>query len=171
MKKEHFQLLAKYNKETNGKMNAIIETLSEDEWNKVFSGHFKSIHELCSHLFVGDYTWLNRFRPFYTFKSLPENYFQKNLSFQELLFESIGEYVSRRIELDKMIIAFTDELHGDDFEKTVKWTNSKGISFEKKLSVCLIHLSNHETHHRGMISLYLEMLGKENDYSNLYPYG
>jgi hypothetical protein len=28
----------------------------------------------------------------------------------------------------------------------------------------------HKTHHRGMISLYLEFLGKENDYSNLYPY-
>jgi uncharacterized damage-inducible protein DinB len=27
---------------------------------------------------------------------------------------------------------------------------------------------NHQTHHRGMISLYLDMLGKENDFSNLF---
>jgi uncharacterized damage-inducible protein DinB len=26
---------------------------------------------------------------------------------------------------------------------------------------------NHQTHHRGMISLYLDMLGKENDFSSL----
>ena len=34
----------------------------------------------------------------------------------------------------------------------------------------LIHLFNHQTHHRGMISLYLEMLGKENNYNNILPF-
>jgi len=73
--------------------------------------------------------------------------------------------------LDNIILEFVDELEEDDLEKELKWTNSKGIQFEKKLGVCLIHLSHHQTHHRGMISLYLEFIGKENDYSNLYPYG
>jgi uncharacterized damage-inducible protein DinB len=55
MKKKYFELLAKYNRETNGEMNDIIKTLSEEEWNKEFTGFYKSVHKLCSHLFIGDY--------------------------------------------------------------------------------------------------------------------
>ncbi len=30
-----------------------------------------------------------------------------------------------------------------------------------------LHLFNHQTHHRGQISVLLDQLGVENDYSNL----
>ena len=171
MNKSIFELLSKYNKETNNKMNEIIKTLREEDWDKQFSGYYKSIHELCSHIFIGDYTWLNRFRTLGTWKSLGEHYFNKNYSFKEIVFENISEYCTKRTEMDSIIVDFTDEITENDLEKTLEWTNSKGIHFERKLATCLIHLSHHESHHRGMISLYLEFLGKENDYSNLYPYG
>jgi uncharacterized damage-inducible protein DinB len=169
--KKNAELIAKYSKEANEKMNAIIKTLSEEEWNRQFSGHYRSIHELCSHIFIGDYTWLDRFRSLHTSKNLPENYFDKNIGFHEVLFENIPEYVTRRVELDNMLVNFIAELDENDFEKGLQWTTSQGISFEKKLRVCLTHLSYHQTHHRGMVSLYLDFLGKENDYSNFYQYG
>ena len=171
MNKNDFELLAKYNKETNDKMNEIIKILYGEEWNKQFSGYYKSIHELCSHIFIGDYTWLNRFRTLRTFKSLRKQYFNKKYNFQEILFENISEYITKRIEMDNIIIDFVNEITENDLEKTLKWINTKGIQFERKLTTCLIHLSHHESYHRGMISLYLEFLGKDNDYSNLYPYG
>ena len=171
MDKKSLKLMMDYNKSVNENMNNIIKTLSENDWNKYFSGYYKSLHELCSHLFIGDYTWLDRFRTLNKFKILSENYFNKNWSFHEILFENIPEYLIKRTELDNIILKFVDELEEDDLEKEIEWTNSKGIQFEKNLGVCLIHLSHHQTHHRGMISLYLEFIGKENDYSNLYPYG
>ena len=171
MEKEHFLLMAKYNKETNVKMNNIIKNLSEDDWNKQFSGHYKSIHELCSHIYIGDCTWLNRFRTLNEYISLVDNKFYKNINLYETLFESIPEYLEKRIELDAFIIKIIEELEENDLKKILKWTNSKGITFEKKLGVCLLHLSHHQAHHRGMISLYLEFIGKDNDFSNLYPYG
>jgi uncharacterized damage-inducible protein DinB len=73
--------------------------------------------------------------------------------------------------LDEIIISFANELTEHDLERSFDFTNSKGITVHKKLLVYLLHLSHHKTHHRGMISLYLEMLGKENEYSALYPYG
>jgi uncharacterized damage-inducible protein DinB len=171
MDKNNLELLAKYNKETNEKMNNIIKTLSEKEWNKQFSGYYKSIHELCSHIFIGDYTWLERFKLVKNFKTLDNTYFVKNYTFKETLFENIAEYLKKRAELDNIIIDFSNEITIDDLHKKLQWTNSRGKTFEKELEVLMMHLSNHETHHRGMISIYLEMLGKENDYSNLYPYG
>lgn len=170
MGKDYFELLAKYNKETNNKMNGIIKNLSEAEWNKEFSGFFKSIHELCSHLFITDHTWLSRFKSL-NLKSLKGECFNKNYSFKETLFKNIDEYITRRVELDAIMVDFINELTIDDPGKILKWTDSRETAHEKSIGVCLLHLFNHETHHRAMISLYLEMIGKENDYSNLYPYG
>jgi len=52
-------LFARNNKRVNGLMNNIIETLSEEEWDKQFPSYWKSIHELCLHIFTADYDWLN----------------------------------------------------------------------------------------------------------------
>ena len=172
MEKSVFELLMKYNKETNITMNAIISALSEDEWNKQSGGYFKSIHELCSHIFYADYTWLNRFKSFNIFESLKDEYFNKDYDYKDVLFRDIKEYTDSRTELDAVMANFIKELTTDDLDREMKWNNNRtGDSFQKTIGVCLSHVFNHEAHHRGMISLYLELLGKENDFSNLYVYG
>jgi len=170
MDKNIFVLLAKYNKKANEKMNEIIKTLSEEEWNKQFTGFFKSIHELCSHIYGGDRRWLARLNADGKFKSLSNEIIQAEHDPKKLFFESINEYLTKRVELDNIIINFIDEIYGSDLDNKIKWKNAKGVEFTHTLGTGIIHLSHHETHHRGMISLYLEFLGKENDYSNLYIY-
>jgi uncharacterized damage-inducible protein DinB len=64
VEKSIFTAFANYNKRANDQMDDIIKNISEKEWNKQFSSHWKSIHELCSHIFFGNYTWLNKFRLF-----------------------------------------------------------------------------------------------------------
>ncbi len=171
MNTDIFTLLAKYNKEANVKMNEVINSLSEEEWNKEFPGYYKSVHELCSHLFLSDYRWLKRAKAVRTYKSLSDEYFSKDYHPDEIAFSGIAEYIQKRQELDEIMAGFVNELTENDLEQSFEFTNKKGITVNKKLRVYLLHLSHHETHHRGMISLYLEMLGKENDYSSLYPYG
>jgi uncharacterized damage-inducible protein DinB len=171
MGKEHFELLAKYNKGTNGKMNDIIKTLSEEEWNKEFTGFYKSIHGLCSHIFIADYLKWSGIKTIGNFKSLTDDYFNTTYNYEETLFSNINEYLIKRVELDDIILNFINEITDSDLIKMIKFKNNKGIAFEKSIGVILSHMFNHHTHHRGMISLYLEMLGKENDYSGLYVYG
>jgi uncharacterized damage-inducible protein DinB len=168
--KNIFKLLVKYNKEVNEKMNKIIETLSKEEWDKQFSGYYKSIHELCSHIFGGDRRWLLRFITLGEFKSITGSIFNEEHQTNKLLFENIGEYTAERILMDEILIDFVNELSEEDLNREMKWVNSKGKECIHTLGTGLLHLSHHQTHHRGMISLYLEFLGKENDYSNLYPY-
>jgi len=170
MNKSIFELLAKYNKNVNEKMNGIIKNLSEEEWNKRFSGYYKSIHELCSHIFGGDHRWLIKFKRIREFTSLSDKMFDVDYDFHKLFFENIDEYLAERRKMDGILTNFVNELTENDLRTKMKWTNSKGIECIHTLGTGLIHLSHHETHHRGMISLYLEFLGKENDYSNLYLY-
>ena len=170
MDKTFFELMARYNKNANEKMNELIAALSEEEWNRQFPGYFRSIHELCSHIFGGDHRWLKRFKAAGDFKILDKKRFDVDYDFNKLFFADINEYLTERAELDSIIIDFVNELPEDDMNKKVKWTSSKGIDCACMIRTGLIHLSHHETHHRGMISLLLEFLGKENDYSSLFMY-
>jgi uncharacterized damage-inducible protein DinB len=166
----YFELLANYNKEANNLMNNIINTLTEEEWNKQFSAFYKSIHKICSHIYIGDYNWLKRFKLLRNFNCFSDEYLNNNYSFTEVIFSNINEYIKKRINLDNKIIEFVNEITTRDLENILKYQNSKGINFEKRMNGLLIHLFNHETHHRGMISVYLELLGKENDYNNILPF-
>jgi uncharacterized damage-inducible protein DinB len=49
-----------------------------------------------------------------------------------------------------------------DFEKIISYKNTKGDSFEDRLSDILAHVINHGTHHRAQIGQLLKFVGFEN---------
>ena len=168
MTKDIFVLFAKYNKTANEQMDEIIKTLSPEEWDKPLGGYFKSVRSLCSHLYVCDFNWLKRFSKLRDFVVFKEAAFNRDLySFEEVLFKDKGEYLAQRPSLDEKIIAFADELKDADLNSHLKYADSKGNTYERNFGGIILHVFNHQTSHRGMISLYLEMLGRENDFNSL----
>jgi uncharacterized damage-inducible protein DinB len=167
MQKDIFVLWAKYNKAANEKMDAIIKTLSPGEWDKNLGGYFKSVRGLCSHLYICDFNWLKRFSILREFTVLKEAFFNREpYSYTELLFEDMGEYLKKRPELDDKISSFAEELKDGDLNSLLKYTDSRGTIHEKIFGGLVMQSLNHDTHHRGMISLYLEMLGRDNDFTS-----
>ena len=168
MEKKTLVLFAKYNKKVNEKMDEIIKTLSPGEWDKVLGGYFKSVRGLCSHLYICDFNWLKRFSKLRDFNVLKEALFSREpYSFSEVLFNSMEEYLASRPVLDEKIAAFTEELCDGDLNALLKYTDSSGTIYELNFGGLVMHSFNHDTHHRGMISLYLEMLGRDNDFNSL----
>jgi uncharacterized damage-inducible protein DinB len=165
MEKEIFELLGKYNKNSNIQMNNVIKNITEEEWNKKFPSFWKSIHELCSHIFFGDYGWLKFLNSFVKSNSLPDKYFDKEYKWEEIIFEDKDEYFIRRKELDEIIINSINELTNDDLNKLLKMVDWKGETVENKFGAYLMQMFNHGTHHRAVVSLYLDMLGKEHDFT------
>ena len=168
MQKDIFVLFAKYNKTANEKMDQIIRTLSPEEWNKPLGGYYKSVRGLCSHLYICDFNWLGRFSKLRDFAVFKEALFNREpYSYSEVLFEDIADYLAQRLLMDEKIIAFADELNDVDINSVLKYTDPRGNTHERKFGGLVIHCFNHETFHRGMISIYLEMLGRENDFGSL----
>jgi uncharacterized damage-inducible protein DinB len=167
MTTETITLFVRYNHSANEAMNGIIQTLNPEEWEKPLGGFFPSIRSLCSHLYVCDFNWLKRFKNLRSFASLNNSFFDQNYSFKDLLFQDKNEYLAKRPELDKRMLAFVDEVSAADLESILIFTDSQGKTHERKFGGCLLQFLNHETHHRGMISVFLEMLGRENDFSSL----
>jgi uncharacterized damage-inducible protein DinB len=167
MDKTTIKLLAGYNQAANQKMDAVIAALTPEEWDKNLGGFFKSVRELCSHVYICDYILLKRYFTLRDFKLAKDGFFASEYTFKDVLFPAQEEYLAKRPELDKKIIAFSEELAEGDFDKILKFADSKGIPREKNFGGAILHGFNHDTHHRGMISVYLEILGKPNDFNSL----
>jgi len=168
MQKDALVLLAKYNKAANEKMDTVIKTLSSQEWEKELGGFFKTIRATCSHIYVCDFNYLKRFSKLRDFAVLKDPFFDREpFSFTEILFADKGEYLEKRPDLNARLLAFTEELGDDDLGKILKYTDPRGNQLERNFGGLIMHNFNHDTHHRGAISLYLELLGKDNDFNSL----
>ena len=163
------KLLARYNQMANQKMDGIIRNLSNAQWNQEFTGYFKTIKQLCRHIYTGDYIWLKRFGQFREFQFIKDSLFDQNLNYSSKPFVDIADYISKREEMDKKLIMFTGEIAEDDLEKIISFANTKGEMVSKNVGGSILHIFNHQTHHRGMVSIYLEMMGIDNDFSGLLP--
>lgn len=164
------KLFARYNRETNEKMNGVIATLNDDEWESDLSGFYKSVRSLCSHLYIADYNWIKRFKNLRDFPSLENEYLSSIHRMGDHLFIEKKEYLAERPKLDAVIDSFIEEITEDDLSQNLIYKNYHGIEVNKNAGGLLLHMFNHQTHHRGMISVYLEILGKENDFYSLMGY-
>jgi len=162
------KLMAHYNETANKEMNKYISQINLTQWNTEFKGHFPSIFKLCNHIYIGDYNWLKRFGTLQDFQFIKDGFFSKEIAFTMDVFQDPKEYIAKREFLDKMISKLVTELTDKDLEGHLKYIDSRGTEHNRIFGGLIIHMFNHQTHHRGMISIYLEMLGIDNDYSNLF---
>jgi uncharacterized damage-inducible protein DinB len=169
MTRELFVALAKYNRGVNEKMNGFIGDLDEEEWNREFKGYFPSIRSLCSHLYISDFNWLKRFGGVKEYTALKDPIFDETLNYDMILFPGRDEYLAKRPVLDEKFISLIGETEEDELSKILQYTDSRGAAIEKKFYAPLLQMFNHQTHHRGMISLYLDVLGRDNDFSGFMP--
>jgi uncharacterized damage-inducible protein DinB len=161
------KLFAEYNRKTNSDMNAIIQKLQAHQWNQEFKGYFNSIKSLCNHIYIADFNWLKRFSRLRKFSYIDNPLFKQELNYGSSVFESIEEYLDKRKVLDAHIIEFVNGIAQDDLDKYLEYTDAHGKAHRRVFGGLVLHCFNHQTHHRGMISIYLEDMGISNDYSNL----
>jgi uncharacterized damage-inducible protein DinB len=168
MQTDTVQLLAAYNQAANRKMNESVKTLSALEWEKNLGGYFPSIRSLCSHTYYWDLTWFGRFARGGGFRAAMNPLLSRDYSGGDLFFPAAGDYLAGRDTLDKLLISFMDELNDGDLARILPLGDGKKNG--KSYGSLMLHVFNHQTHHRGMISLYLELLGRANDFNSLSAY-
>jgi uncharacterized damage-inducible protein DinB len=161
------KIFAEYNRKANSDMNAIIQNLSANQWNQEFKGFFNSIKSLCNHIYLADFNWLKRFSKLRKFSYIHNSLFNQELHFGSVVFDAIEEYLIKRKALDAQLIEFINEIAQEDLDEYLEYTDSQGKVHRRLFGGLILHCFNHQTHHRGMISIYLENMDINNDYSNL----
>ena len=161
------KLLAEYNKKTNRELGAFIAALTVPQWEKKFGGYFGSVKSLCNHIYICDFNWLKRFSKLRDFTYSKHRLFAQDLSFDETALETIEDFLKARKKLDAEIFEFTEELTPRDLGKVLTYTDSHGTVYKRPFGGLVLHLFNHQTHHRGMISQYLEEMKIPNSFCDL----
>ena len=159
MTPDTIKLLARYSVHANTEMGRVLAQLGDEEWNRSLGGYYPSIRSLCSHLFISDFAWLRRFATLRPFAYAQHPIFQRNPAWGELLFPSFRDYDADRKALDECLTKFAAEVAPEDLPKRLRYKNFKGIDQDRELGGLILHLFNHQTHHRSQAITLLTQAG------------
>lgn len=142
--------MAAYNRWMNGKLYACAAQLSDAQRKEDRGAFFKSVHGTLNHLLYGDLAWLYRF----TGRSLD------GLDPAAGLYDDFERLQQRRLELDAELSDWaanlTPQWLAADF---TYYSQAYAAHFTRPAWLLVVHLFNHETHHRGQITTLLSQLG------------
>lgn len=150
--KEYALTMARYNLWQNESILAAASGLSAAERDKDRGAFFGSIQKTLSHLFWADRVWLGRFTGAPSFKgSIPESV---------NLISDWEEFRGERKAFDHQILQWAHDVAADWFQGDLSWfSGALGRDVTKPKTTLVIHLFNHQTHHRGQIHAMLTSAG------------
>jgi len=157
----YFSDLASYNQWMNRKLYEAAAGLSGEELHRDRGAFFASIFGTLGHIVAGDTIWLKRISShstgFVSLKCLDG--LPAPASLDQRLCETLSELTALRASLDEAFIAFCAEVQPAQLAERFEYTSKTGIKSRKLLGEVLLHVFNHQTHHRGQATTLFSQLG------------
>lgn len=154
--------MAQYNKWQNKSLYEAASSLTDAERRENRGAFFKSIHGTLAHLLWGDQTWMNRFAG--TPKPIAGSIGESQ--------EMVGEWSDlseQRAAFDDVILGWAGSLSDSDLAGTMSWfSGAVGQEVSKPRSMLIVHMFNHQTHHRGQVHAMLTQAGAKPDDTDLF---
>ena len=82
------------------------------------------------------------------------------LALDERPFDSLPALAVRREMIDRSVEAWVEALTDADLDSVLSYQNTSGTTFNREVYPLLIHLFNHQAHHRGQATTLLTQLGQ-----------
>ena len=167
--KNVFQAFARYNGSVNQSIIELLKPLTREQITMKTKAYYPSILETMIHNLFADLNWLKRYGGvFRESKALSHRIASSDQKALRQEFEADHtKFFQYRRETDEVIVRFVDELEGSKLSSVIKYKNYKGEDQEQDLWKTLLHWFNHQTHHRGQVSVLLDLVGVDHDYSSL----
>ena len=162
----YFAFLARANKESNKKLMAILNKNSM-AFDYPINGYFKSIHMVVDHTYVADNYWLADISYSLGITDKLGINLCKLPGYDSFSFLDYNEFSEKRVKMDDKLISLTEYLDREKLEKGIKQFGKPEDDTGPQVWKGLLHLFNHQAHHRGQISSVLDRLGIDNDYSTI----
>lgn len=144
-----FATQARANRWANERLYAELAKLSPEQLAQSFGVNFGSILGLANHLIMADQAWLARLSG--EGAPVTPDTFAPATDFAALR--------QMRQAEDERIASFAQSLDPARLGETLHYKNLKGEPRSQPVAICLAHLFNHQTFHRGQIHALLGVLG------------
>ncbi len=137
----HLRRMARYNRWANARLYDACAKLGEEEYQKPRPAFFGSLHGTLCHLLVTDWEWIARVAG----EPSP------GLPLDHQPFSALSELRAARETQDARIIAVADGLDETAAAADAVYRRVSQPQAEMRTPryLCLLHMFNHETHHRG----------------------
>jgi len=145
-----FPLLAGYNAWANLRVYEAAVALPDADLRADRGAFFGSIHRTLNHILVADKIWMHRFT----------GEGEAPTRLDAVLFEDLAELRREREREDARIVHYVAGLDETALAARIRYrTITNPMDVEQPLAPALLHLFNHQTHHRGQIHALLTGLG------------
>jgi uncharacterized damage-inducible protein DinB len=148
MSSEYFRRLARYNRWANARLYAAALDLSDQSYRLHVGVFFGSLHGTLNHLLLTDRLWLKRLTG--------EGDHPNQLN--AILYDDRAELTRARIEEDHRLISVVEKYDEAALSALHSYRTTSGMPQSQVLSEILMHLFNHQTHHRGQAHACLSIL-------------
>lgn len=147
---EYARQMASYNRWVNERLYATCAELPDDVRKRDVGAFFRSIHGTLNHLLLADRMWLSRFKG-ETFKIT---------ALSDELYAEFTRLREERARTDRALEDWVAALTPEDLAGELRY-----IGIAQPVPRCypfwfaLLHLFNHQTHHRGQLTTLLTQQG------------
>ena len=159
--KDHVYLMADYNQWMNQKVYEAAGTLPEQVLHENKGAFFGSIFATLNHIAVADTLWLQRFAPALQAHQALRQITQlpSPEALDTVICDTFMELKIHRRLLDETLSELAESLCDEELSQAISYKNTKGIESTKNLFSLLMHVFNHQTHHRGQVTALLSQSG------------
>ncbi|WP_116131735.1 DinB family protein [Tropicimonas sp. IMCC34043] len=149
---EYVQVMARYNAWQNETMIGLAETLDPAELTRDCGAFFRSILGTLNHLLWVDRLWMSRLADW----KQPEG----SLADSAQCYPTLAAWKCDRMRADARILLWARQLRPAQLRGTLAWRSaSKEVEVTSPIGLCVVHMFNHQTHHRGQIHAMMSAAG------------
>jgi len=166
---ELFALLAAYNEKANREMLGILGAQAPELLSRPAGAYHGSVLGVLNHLLQADVLWLRRFTHQLAELAFvpPELPAFKLQGLKDVVWDSLPVFQPVREKVDALLARAVRAIPAARYPEILEYRNIKGEAQRKVIWRTLLHMFNHQTHHRGQVAALLDQFGVQNDYSNL----
>lgn len=153
--------MSHYNTWQNKQLTEALHSLDTTELTKNRKAFFKSILGTVNHLLWGDMMWMARFDG----GPPPAGGIAESVD----LHPTLAAWSAERFRTDGRIRLWAERLNNIDLKGDLSWFSGVlGRQVRKSYELCVVHMFNHQTHHRGQVHAMLTATGKPAPVSDLF---
>lgn len=151
--REYCITMARYNAWQNNGIKAIVDKMDEAELRRDRGAHFGSILGTLNHILWADRTWMSRL----TGSAKPPGDIRTSVD----LAPTPAVWGAERFVTDGAIRLWAGKLRAIDLTGPMTWHSGVlGREVSMPIGTCIVHMFNHQTHHRGQVHAMLTAAGQ-----------